>query len=329
MSEETIEVNDEPQVEEKEFSVEGLLPEEVEMAKDQGLIKEPKEEEDEHKEQSEPEADKDKQEEQPEKEEEVKPTFDDVEADKSKLKKFNANEQALYWKWKNDKRKRQETERKAEELKAQLELEQVKESAREVKIKKIQEALKGEVTIEQLEAILGSEKSESDVLTKSDLEKIEAERERQKQLDQIKVQEKAERIASAEEIGKIKYDNFEEITVMADEVVRGDAKGIYRKLLDEAFNNSDVSEVELVEMVESIAKLNPKYGKKDSEKPEDSTVKRAVENAKKKVSSAAVGSSRGSRTVNYDDLTVEDAARLTTEQWMKLPDRVREKLLKG
>jgi hypothetical protein len=44
----------------------------------------------------------------------------------------------LYWKWKNDKRKRQDAVAKVDELKAELELKQVKDNLSNTKLKKIQ-----------------------------------------------------------------------------------------------------------------------------------------------------------------------------------------------
>lgn len=313
------------------FAVDGLLPEEVEMAKEHGLLKEVEEkskedlrtkddgsekETDEHEEQPEPEAEEDTSEEvkTDEKEEKVgeHPTFDDVEKDEGKLKKYNKNEQALYWKWKTDKKKKQAAIREKEELRAKYELDKVRGISLAQKIEKIQEALKGEVTVEQLQSIIG--------------EKIEEPKEEKE--DKSAEIERAERIELTEKIGNSRYDNFEELTQLAAEVVQ--TKKTYQKALEAAFTDPNLDESDLVEEVVALAKLHPNYGKKEEpkseKKTEDTKVDRAIKNSKKKISSAAVGSGT-KRNISPEDLTVDDAAKLSPEQWSKLPDRVRERLL--
>ena len=68
-------------------------------------------------------------------------TFEDVETNEKLLDKYSKNEKALYWKWKNDKRKRQDAVAKVDELKAELELKQVKDNLSNTKLKKIRRGL--------------------------------------------------------------------------------------------------------------------------------------------------------------------------------------------
>ena len=336
---EVIEVNEITEAEPTAFATHGLLPEEVEMAEKHGLVdkeakevdESSKEEEDgKHEKQPEPETEDSKEDESEEKKDEVKPTFDEVEAKEDNLKKYNPNEQALYWKWKSDKKKKQAAIKELEEVKANYELGTIKEKS---KLKKISEALRSDnITVEQLQEIIGDtvEKTDDAPLTRADLKQIESERELKTKQEQTANQQYAERLQTAEQIGKTKYDNFEELTKLAQEVVDSDKTNTYKGVLDASFSDIDIDEEQLVERVVTIAKLNPKYGKKsETQEPEkaESNVDRVIKNSKKKISSASVGKGGGMRAISHDDLTVEDAAKLTTAQWIKLPDAVRKRLL--
>ena len=354
-----VEIEEVSQPEPTAFATKGLLPEEIEMAKTHGLIEEEKVDdkskertkddgsessekgsEDEHTERTESETEEDTGSEEDKEtedkdgegeEKEVKPTFEDVEKDENSLKQYNPNEQALYWKWKADKKKRQNAQKEAEELRAKFELNQVKDSAYKIKLKKISDALRGEsVTVEALQSIIGEQQTEdgSTPITKSDLERIEAEKEERQKAEERLNQQRAERIKLAEEIGKSKYNNFDDLTDLARKVVESDKSGTYKDILQAAFADDNIDEENLVERVVTLAKLHPEFGKKKSpEKSEKTDVDRAIKNSKKKISSAAVGHGGGKRTISYDDLTVEDAARLSTDQWRELPEEVRHKLL--
>lgn len=334
-----VEIEDIVKSEPDEFKVDGLLPQEVKMAEKHGLVKKfeekpkqtdlVKEPDGEHKELPKSEA-KENSEEVKEEKLEVKSTFEDVEKDEGKIKQYNPNEQALYWKWKSDKRKRQDAVKEKEDLKAQLELNQVKELSYAGKLAKIKQALKGDsLTVEMIQEILGDEKAETEApITKSELARIESEKETKAKEKERLGKERAERIETAEKIGKTRYQNFEELTKLAEEVVSSDKTGTYRDVLQAAFLDTEIDENDLIERVVTIAKLNPNYGKKSEPKESDTKdVDRAITNSKKKISSATVGSGGNIRTISHDDLTVDDAAKLTSEQWRKLPDSVRKKLL--
>ena len=342
-TENTVEIEEVSTPEPSAFATHGLLPEEIEMAEKHGLVagntgekennqessekkvdESSKEKDGKHKESTEPET-----EDSEEKEEEVK-TFEDVEKNEDKLKKFNPNEQALYWKWKSDKKKKQSAVKEAEEWKARYELNTVKESAKDIKLRKISEALQSDnLTVEALQAIIGeTAETKSKPLTEADLEKREAEKALKEKEVSESTKERAERIDTAEKIGKSKYENFEELTSLANELVASDKTGMYKDVLQASFLDKDLDESELVERVVTIAKLNPKYGKPKSDETEEKTdIDRAIKNSKKKISSASVGSGGGKRTISHDDLTPDEAAKLTTDEWRKLPEKVRKRLL--
>jgi len=335
---ETVEVSEVTEAEPTAFATDGLLPEEIKMAEGHGLVEETKEvketskeeKDGEHEEQPKPETSEDTGTE--EEEEEVKPTFDEVEKNEDGLKKYNPNEQALYWKYKSDKKKRQKAQKDLEEYKAEYELGTIKETSR---VGKISEALNKEgVTIEELQAIIGGDTEDSAPLTKAEYKKIESAKASKAKETEEDNQIRAERLTTAEGIGKTKYKDFDELTTLAQEVVDSDKSGTYKSVLNAAFSDKEIDEEQLVERVVTIAKLNPNYGKKKSEdSKEEPTGKketdadRAIKNSKKKVSSASVGSGGGQRNISHDDLTVDDAARLTATQWRKLPENVRKRLL--
>lgn len=332
-------VIDEPEVvEEVEFDIEGLSDQEIEMAKSHGLVKEKT---DEHKEQPKVDTKDDSVVEVGEEEKEVEeksvetPSFEDVEAKEDLISKYSPNEKALYWKWKSDKKKRQEAIKERDELKATVELSQLKDNVSSKKLDRVRELLKNteNLTIEALQAIVeGEENKASDApLTRADLEEIEKVR-AEKATQQSQEQKRyMERVATAEQIGKSKYENFDDIAKLAQETVASDKTGTYQKILSEVFIDSEIDEEQIVERVVTIAQLNPKF-KEMVNKASDSDkekVGRAIENSKKKKSSASIGSSGKRVITNESDLEPQDAAKMTTEQWMKLKESTRRRLLGG
>ena len=339
---------------EETFDTEGLLPGEVKMAKEHGLIKEEKEKEKkeekkedvEHKEQPDTEtkedtgAEEDKTEETKEDEVDKDPdTFEDIdkvftENEDKFHKTYTSNQKALYFKHKNERKKRQEAVKELEEVKAQYELNQVKDIAASSKLQKISEALNGEVTIEQLQSIISggqrtAEAGDDKPITKADLDKIEADKKVDLEAKQ-KLQKKfQDRVNVAEQIGKSKYDNFDNIVKLAQKVVAEDKDGTYQEVLNRAFMDDNLTEEQLISKVITIAKISPKFGELNkSVKPEEKDkVDKAIINSKKKVSSAAIGSSGGKRKIAEDDLTPDDMEGMSTAAWMKLSDKTRERLL--
>jgi hypothetical protein len=330
------------EVEEKAFDIEGLAPEEIQMAKDQGLYKEPeevKEDDGEQQEQSETKTDSDTEpgEKEEKKEEEVvNPTFEDVEKKEELIEKFNPNEKALFWKWKGDKKKRQAAQKELEELKASSELSTLKDNVGNKKLKQISDILGGDadgITIEALQAIISGEgkKDDNAPLTRADLEEIE--RVRAEKATQQSEQEKryADRVQTAEKIGQSKYDNFDDIAKLAQEVVSGDKTGTYQQILSDTFVDTEIDEDQVVERVVTIAQLSPKFKELVSKAtPEDQEkVGRAIENSKKKKSSASLGGS-GKRVVTSEsDLTVDDIPSMSSTQWSKLKRSTKDRLLKA
>ncbi len=283
-------------------------------------------------------------------------TFENVEKDEKNLvTKFNKNEQALYWKWKSDKQERQTAQREYElstvrekALKKELESLRSNHDISDAKLKKVNELLTGpqdNITIEAIQAILAqsaqADDSDDRPLTKKDLNELS---EKQKQ-EQREFEEKQKfvvgRINSAESIGKSKYDNFDDAINLAQEVINGKielpdmltADEIAKKL-NERIANKDLDPEKVADFVVSIAKLNPNFGKKQTNpasqaqrKETDENIDRIIKNASKATSSAAVNGGNGRRMVSLENLTVDDAAKLTPKQWGDLPANVRKRIL--
>ena len=331
------EINEETQQSiETGLDTSGMLPEEIELAKEHGIKIEGKDNE--HEKQPEPKTKEDTGEQEEKIEEEVEdtlPTFDEVENDESLAEKYNPNEKALYWKWKGDKKKRQDAQKQYDELKATVDLNTIKENVSARKLNEIKSALgKEDLTVEMLQSIIeGQLDAESDKTphTMGDLKKIEQDKQNEAQKHRDKEIERNQRILTTEKVGRAKYNNFDDIVVLAQEIVDADKTKTYSEVLLTAIEDGDTSEEALVDRVVTIAKLNPKFGElTKSVKSEDKdNVDRAIKNSKKKISSAAVGTGSGKRMVNEDELTPNDAVKMSVEQWSKLKPDTKKRLLMG
>ena len=270
-------------------------------------------------------------------------------------KKYSKEERGMYGKYKVERNSRQEAQREYElstvrekALKKELESLRSNHDISDAKLKKVNELLTGpqdNITIEAIQAILAqsaqADDSDDRPLTKKDLNELS---EKQKQ-EQREFEEKQKfvvgRINSAESIGKSKYDNFDDAINMAQEVINGKielpdmltADEIAKKL-NERIANKELDPEKVADFVVSIAKLNPNFGKKQTNpasqaqrKETDENIDRIIKNASKATSSAAVNGGNGRRMVSLENLTVDDAAKLTPKQWGDLPANVRKRIL--
>lgn len=306
------------------IDIEGLGEGQIELAKQHGLYKEEVKEENNKKEEvkSDDDVKNDSESSEKDNKSEENVTLEDIEKDENLLKKFDKKQQAFYWKWKSDRYKRQEAQKKAEELEKKIK-EFQDNNPSSSKIKKIKDLLTNssdEVTIEQLLSIVDEQEDVSD--TKKE-EKVSQENSRS---EQNKIMMKAE---FAQKLGAAKYDNFEEMTLLAKEVSESDATGVYKKILEDSFINDDVDENVLVERVVSIARMSPKFADITNQIKSDKEVDRVLNNSKKKVSSASVNGAGGKRIISESELTVAQAAKLPLEKWNKLKEETRRRILMG
>lgn len=340
----TVEIIEEVAPVKEEVSLEGLDPLEKALAEKQGVTEKAKEGTE-----VKPVANVE------EKKEPELQTFEDTEKnEKELLKKYNKNEQALYFKWKSDKRERQEAKKEAEfatirEKGIKLELEKIRanESLSVEKLNKINNLLTGpsdNITIEAIQEILKfapQEKAGEDKnrpVTVGDLEKIQEKNLTEQKAAEEKQKFLATRITEAENLGKTKFENYDDIVTQAQEVLEGKVEipAIINIVdlsarLAEAIHNKDIELDTIAEYVHGIAKLNPSFGKKtasqsSAKKESNENIDRILKNASKQQTSASVSGGNGRRLVSLDDLTVEDAAKLSQEAYSKLPDNVRKRL---
>lgn len=287
-----------------------------------------------------------------------KKSFEDMEKNENTIGEYTKNEQALYFKWKSDKKARQEAQAErdlkiVQEKVLRTELDKAREEGNLTvgKLNAINKLLNGDpedITIEAIQEILAANVKkaveEEKPLTKSDLLAIEAEKAEKEKAVAESNKNFVTRMNTLEEYGKTKFEDYDEVIASAKEVLDGKAElpevidraDIARRLV-EKINDPKNDEDDISDFVLGIAKLNPNYGKKKvesgksegSKKVSSEDIDKIVKNAAKGASSATVNGGNARRVVSHDNLTIEDAAKLTPEQYMKLPKEVRTRLLQS
>jgi len=336
--EETIEIIEEAPVVEEAVDISELPAVEQKMAKDLGIA--PKEE---------------VKKEEPKVEKKL-PTLEEVEAnEKDLLGKLSKPDQGIYFQYKAEKKKRQDAQAerdlvafKEKTLRDEVAKAQEEGSLTRNKLDKINKLLSGspeEITIEAIQEILSTDvkkpvDNKDKPLTKADLEQMQKEADAKAKAEKEANEQFVTRINSLEEFGKTKFENYDEIIAQAKEVLDGkvelpeviDNKDISRRLVEKVNDPKNDAE-DIAEFVLGIAKLNPNYGKaKESGKPEGTKkssedIDKIIKNAAKGQSSASVPSGT-SRRISVNDITIEEAAKLSPEAYKKLPVEVRERLRK-
>lgn len=317
-----------------EEAVEQITSAEKASAEKFGLIKK-EEKQVEHEEQS---SDDTKQAVQAEEKKEVKPsTFEEMDAIKEKNpaefhKNFSSNEKAIYFKLKGEKRARQEAQKELEDIKTKVEFSEVQSKSAKATLERIKAALDNpdNLTVEQLKEIVEGTKKVEEVeedkpLTKKTFEEIE----RKKREEQVRAEREREFIEDkqfrTEALGRELYTDFEDKVKQAMEVVSGDASGFYQERLQHTLKDKNSDEHQLIDLVVKIASLNPKSLKSES-KQSNPKAERIANNANKQSTSANIGSSGTNKSKSHEELTVEDAGRMSLSEWSKLPKEVRERI---
>lgn len=333
--------------EEVKLDIENMIPEEVALAKKHGLIKEePKKDKVDGTDTKPPVVETKDSKEEVEEEVLDPQSFEDMDAvfekDESKFhKKFTPNAKALYFQNKRNKKLRQEALQELEEVKANYELTSVKSTVAQKKVEKINALLSGDpdkITVEAITEILNAQKLE-DNDDNTPLTRAEMKRMQDEQTKKATEQEKAQkdfndRLLAIEGVGKSQFTDFDAITKLAQEVIESDPDGLYKDILQRSFSDKSIDEAKVVNRIVSIAQLSPKYKELEkasaqAEKKNDGIVDRAIKNSKKTPSSASINGSGGRIVKNEDDLTVEEASRLSTAQWAKLKKETKQRILMG
>jgi hypothetical protein len=245
------------------------------------------------------------------------------------------NSKGLYKKLKEEEERRKDVEGK-------FEFNKVNDSVSRVKLDRIKARLANPdgLTVEELQELIGIEQKIEDdkPLTKKDLEAIEATKLSKAEEEKVVAAEKqaklGEKVLAAEAFAKEnikdlsagKYTNIDDVIALAQELTA--TKPRYAKQINDAFADDSMTEAEVVEVIFDIAKLNPKWGT-TTKAENNGDVEKMVKNAGKQQTSAALSGGKGSRVVTMDDLTPEDAAKLTQNQWNKLPRDVKDRILRA
>lgn len=350
MSEEKVVVIPEEPVKEEpiQLDIEELSEEEKEMAKKHGLDgKKPDEELPGKKVKK---AEPKKEEISNELKEEDYDTFDKVhdlyEHDKDKfyslprsVKNQYHNSKGLYKKLKDEEEKRKKLEddngyAKLHDSIAKGRIERLSKRILEAKQDPENKAL----TIEEVEEIINLQKKEEDKDRPMTVKDFEAMKEKDKAVyeDNEKKQREhqqfvADKIKETEIYAKKnisdltdgKYTDFNAVVTLADEISK--SKPRFARQIAEVLNGDDSIE-DVVDTIISIAKIHPKWGEpnKDGKKID---IERIEKNAQRTKTSANITSGNGGKIVSFEDLTPEDAVKLTKEQWDKVPRKIRQKLL--
>jgi hypothetical protein len=325
----------------------GLSAKEAEMAQKHGVIEkdEPKPEE-----KKVVEAEK-KEEVKPEEKPEEKKAADatDLPADYSK---FTPNEKALYWERKKERTKRQRAEAEKELL--QLRIKNLEKELAEKKPEPKAPA-KDDLNLDDLLDDKSGKETELDPkdkpLTVADLEKREkdkAEAEKNAEAEKaVKAKELRARLSEFEIEAQEKFGDFNEVADLAKDILEkgvalfdGDedmaelAQARAERALHGMVNAMKWEEGQKTpaEMVYDLGRLHPKYrnrakGASETVVPPEK-LERMIENAGKRSSASLPGGNGSRRVVSVDDLTPEEAAKLTPSQYMKLPKAARERLLR-
>lgn len=321
----------------------GFSPQEIEMAKKQNILKKSEDK-------PKPEVKKDDEQKETQKTEVL--NLEDIESDPLKeqehLKDFNSNEKALYFRQKKEKLKRQKAEAERDQLAIKVKYLEEKEKTKEDVPSKKEDGLSFE------DILADGEKSDDDKpLTMKDLKKLQEENERKLKEGQENKQARAQvlqvKLQELEVDAKEKYSDFDAVADLTTEILK-DADKLFaddKKTLAKvkfkvneflrATANADqfsADEYNPADMCYEIGLMHPKYGKDNAEKGKQDDgltidqIKKIERNVSRK-SSASLDGGGGSKTVvSMKDITLEQAAKLPTAQFMKLPKEVRERLLR-
>lgn len=248
-----------------------------------------------------------------------------------KLKDFSLNEKKLYHAQKLAYHKQKTAEAERDALAAKL-------KAAEARLEEVEKKVPVELDEEGNPKPRGEKKSEPT----DDEKRAQA---------QIVARREAEQVEDA----KQRYEDFDEVMALTTEILKnpqemfkGDtfafskAKRLYEKFMGLYGQPTERGEYSAADAAYELGQLHPNYkkmdatpakGEKDGAGPQaetklDPTKVDKVKEISKRQASASLPSGGGSkRIVSYDKLTVEDAAKMSPEQFDNLPIEVQERLL--
>lgn len=280
------------------------------------------------------------------------------EQERALLANLSQNGQAMYWAQKKQRLQRQKVEadflsERATKDKQIADLQSQVDALKKAPVKAIDD-----LGLDEEPPIVEDPKKKP--VTLEDLEKLDADKTAKAEAESKKQQERVTEIKSALDDqhadAQARYENFDEALGFTNEILAASNKGtldqlfpdvrersrITRKVVDllRAFANADAFEpgdFNAADMSFELAKEHPKFGKPSKDTPVKKTdetgadgdpekAARIVANASRRGSSAAI-SGGGSRRVPLEELTADQAVRIPTKNFNKLPAATREKLL--
>lgn len=330
----------------------GVSAAEIELAKKNNMIAEPEKKKEgeekagEQKPEDDPEAEKPKSEfENVGDREKTELMFEkmlrDPEYEKKMLEGLKPGDRVhgTYFKMKAERQKRQT-------LEIQSEQERLKIKSQEKEIEKLRKQVEELGSKEELDEF-GNPKPKKEIIEEESeeakQEKVKAENAQRNEIVKAK-------LAEFEVDAKSRYEDYDKAVELTADILQNIDKifestrekaRISHKLTELlwATRNADKfkdGEYGPADMAYEIGRLHPDYkapnadgdknGKQDSGLPAEKAA-RAIENSKKRTS-ASISSGTSKRVVTYEDLTLEDAARMPPDQYRKLPKEVRERLLR-
>jgi hypothetical protein len=303
-----------------------------------------------------------------EKAEAIEKAVESGEADKSKdyLESLSENERKFYWRVDSEKKKRQNAQAERDQVRIQAKALEKQITEKDLKLAEMEGRVKALESIapkKRLEDPLGlldegSEDRKPETvekpLTVRDLEEYEKKKLQEQESEHAKRMERASkintRLQELESEGRARYSDFDDKIAKAEDIIKNVDK-LYPEAKDKAritrriqealreLGNADASsdsDWNAADMIYELGTFHPL-----NEKPHSAGTNRADQGDKvdpdqiarivsRRSSSASLNGGSGTRRViSVDDITMEEAARLSTEEFRKLPPQVRERLLRS
>jgi hypothetical protein len=293
---------------------------------------------------------------------EVQDAFDDPEKESHLLSSYNKNEKGLYFKQKKERAKRQaaESERDHVLIKLTAAEERAKRlEAENIAFKSSQKSSEPKVDVYGNPVTDGSEgDAEDKPVTRKDLEEIAKKESERKEAEDQAIRDKtarAERLTailnSQESEARSRYEDF--VPAMEHAVkILGKVQDLGEILPDKrqaarakklcidffhATANADKfgeDDYNAADIAYELGKMHPDFKTGNGSKSVDKNVelnpesaKKAIENAGKRGSSAAVSGNGGKRFIPYDEMDAEQLANLSSEEFSRVPKSVRDAIL--
>lgn len=283
-----------------------------------------------------------------------------------KDKQFGSEAIGLYFDKKKERKKRQNAEAERDQILLQNKLYQKELEESKKRIADIEARLSAKPKDKDgkdgdLDFLLDDDKpkegkdANDKPLTHADLERIEKEKAEKAEKERRESKEKALAISRKLDVlqidAKSRYQDWDAVTDLANEIIKSPEKvfGNNQKQITKArqkvitlmymIENVDAfkdGDYNATDVAYEIGQLHPNYkpansnGSKNAERDRTLTPEqlKKIEENSRRTSSASLADGGADETVSVNDITPEQAARLSTAEFQRLPKDVRERLLK-